>query len=120
MELGAVHCLPDGDTTTIPSCRRIPRHPVFYREAPGSLGGQQTQDVCQGHPMHVRRVPHRQPKVGINRAPGTDIPWPGASGEAPYGGKLDYGVGDGRSPTSRRAVNQDMKTGDGGAACKAP
>ena len=65
-------------------------------------------------------MPHSRPEGGVGGAPITDILKPGALGEAPDGSDMDYGAGDGRIPPARRAVYQDGRPGDGGAARQEP
>ena len=68
----------------------------------------------------MRRVPHRLSEIGYGGALGANIPQPGASGEAPDVGEVDYGAGDGRTYPARGAVYQDKGPGDVGAALQAP
>ena len=48
MELGAVHCIPGGDTVTSPTYHRIPRDSEEDREEVGRMGGRVAQDARRG------------------------------------------------------------------------
>ena len=56
VELGAVHCLSEGDSATSPTCHRIPSNLTEDREANWRLGGRVPQDVDGGYPAHVRTI----------------------------------------------------------------
>ena len=45
VELGAVHCLPDGDHAMSPTRHRIPRHLTADRKTAGRLGGRPSWDA---------------------------------------------------------------------------
>ena len=89
VELGAVHCLSDGDPATSPTCHHIPCHQMEDQEAPKHLGGRKKCHAGRGYCVHVRRVPHCRPERGDGRAPGANVPQPGAPQEAPDGGEVD-------------------------------
>ena len=60
VELGEVHCLPDGDPTTILTFHPIPSNPTTDRKGTGRLGGWMTRDVSGGDPVHMHTIPNRR------------------------------------------------------------
>ena len=67
VELGAVHCLSDGDPETILLRHRIPSNPTEDQEEAGRLEVRLTWDTDIGYPAHVRAIPNRHPYRGFQR-----------------------------------------------------
>ena len=65
VELGAVHCLPDRDTATIPTFHCIPGDTEEYQEEARLMGSRETWDACGGDAAHLRAVTHRLPQGGV-------------------------------------------------------
>ena len=60
VKLGAVCCLPYGDTATILACHVIPRDTEEDLEEARRLGGRETWGSCVGDTGHLCAVTHRR------------------------------------------------------------
>ena len=87
------------------------------RKAAGRLGGRSLWDARDGHPAHVRTVPHRRPQGGVQGASGSELSQPGALKEDADGCAVDHVEGDRGRNLACIEVYKDWPPG---AWCKAP